>query len=122
PSGGLLTGDDLASPRPEVQKAARIPRGGPADKWVVTLPWARVEEGRPAAPAHGVDVARVRAVAAVDRNATFAIACWDEATEGLLVGDLGLRAPYFAEPVRRGQTRVRPGEPRPAAAPLALIA
>jgi hypothetical protein len=68
-----------------------------------------------------VDVARVRAVLAVDRHATFAIACWDEATDGLPVTDLGLRAPFFAEPVRRGQTRVRPGDPRPAAGPAALL-
>jgi hypothetical protein len=33
---------------------------------------------------------------------------------------LGLVAPLAAEPVLRGRTRVRPGEPRPAAAPIAL--
>jgi gamma-glutamyltranspeptidase/glutathione hydrolase len=130
PSGGLLTSDDLASPRPDVQRASRfdLPAptkrkgGGPAPpKAIVTFPWAQIENGIPAPPAHDVDVARVRAVAAVDRNVTFAIACWDEATDGLVVGDLGLRAPFFAEPVRRGQTRVRPGDPRPAAGPAALV-
>ena len=118
PMGGLLTTDDLASPRPDVQKAARIQK--PGDKLIVTFPWARLDDGIPIAPAHDVDVARVRAVAAVDRNATFALACWDEATDGLMIPDLGLRAPFFAEPVRRGQTRVKPGDPRPAAAPAAL--
>lgn len=149
PSGGLLTTEDLASPRPEVQRAARLlvtPRtggepapsrkgrtlsaelarrkreaGGPEPTVLVTFPWANVESDRPAPPAHEVDVARVRAVAAVDRNATFAIACWEEATDGLLLANIGFRAPYCAEPVRRGQTRVRPGEPRPAAGPVALI-
>ena len=58
---------------------------------------------------------------AVDRNATFAVACWDEATDGLFLPELGLRAPFFAEPVRRGQTRTRPGDIRPAAGPLALV-
>src|SRR5262249_43297408 len=107
PSGGLLTSDDLSSPRPDVQKAPQIE--GRGEKVLVTFPWTRTEEGRPAAPAHDVDVGRVRAVAAVDRNATFAVACWDEATDGISMPDIGLRAPFFAEPVRRGQTRVRPG-------------
>jgi gamma-glutamyltranspeptidase/glutathione hydrolase len=123
PSGGLLTSDDLSSPLPDVTKAARTEHGAASarSRTVVTLPWTRIEESLPAAPAHDLDVARVRGVAAVDRNATFAIACWDEATDGLLLPDLGLRAPFFAEPVRRGQTRVRPGDARPAAAPMALV-
>jgi gamma-glutamyltranspeptidase/glutathione hydrolase len=139
-SGGLLTGDDLASPRPDVQKAARIERATatPAPNSVrrsdvgkrsaespttvlVTFPWAHLEGARLVAPAHDVDIARARAVAAVDRNGTFAIACWDEAVSGLLLAEVGLRAPFFAEPVRRGQTRVRPGDARPAAAPAALV-
>jgi gamma-glutamyltranspeptidase/glutathione hydrolase len=122
PNGGLLTADDLSSPRPEVQKATRLPIG---TRSLVTFPWTRLESGTeettPAAPAHEVDIARVRAAIAVDRNATFAIACWDESTEGLPIGELALRAPFFAEPVRRGQTRVRPGDPRAAAAPAALL-
>ena len=58
----------------------------------------------------------------VDRNGSFAIACWDEGVDGLTIGELGLRAPFFAEPVMRGATRVRPGDARPAAAPIALVA
>ncbi len=119
PSGGLLTTEDLATPRPEVQRAGRVALG--EKRMLSTVPWGNVEEGRPLPPAHPVDIARVRAVAAVDRNATFAIACWDDSTDGLLVGELGLRAPFFAEPVRRGQTRIKPGEPRAAAAPVALV-
>ena len=88
---------------------------------LVTFPWTRLEADLPAPPAHDVDVARVRAVAAVDRNATFAIACWDEATDGVSIPELGLRAPFFAEPVRRGQTRVRPGDVRAAAGPVAFV-
>ncbi|MBX3230224.1 MAG: hypothetical protein KIT84_24670 [Labilithrix sp.] len=118
-NGGLLTPEDLASAQPDVQKAIRVARG---DAGIVTVPWAHVEDRRLAAPAGEVDVARVRAVAAVDRNATFALACWDEATDGRYLEELGLRAPFFAEPVRRGETRVKPGDVRPAAAPIAMIA
>jgi hypothetical protein len=168
PNGGLLTSDDLSSPRPDVQKASRTERarspmaapapstsssgsgaGGPISgrartmalaaelaakraaeargeepKHLITFPWTRMdkESELPVAPAHaGVDIARVRAVLAVDRNATYAVAVWDEATDGILLTDLGLRAPFYAEPVRRGQTRVRPGDPRPAAGPVALV-
>lgn len=154
PSGGLLTTDDLASPRPEVQKASRIELVTPAvasraapvsgtrqgsrslsaelarkkngsgeaeTRVLATFPWTRIEADLPAPPAHDVDVARVRAVAAVDRNGTFAVACWDEATDGLMLPEVGLRAPFFAEPVRRGQTRVRPGDVRAAAGPVAFV-
>jgi hypothetical protein len=58
----------------------------------------------------------------VDRNGTFAAACWDDATDGIAVAELGLRAPFAAEPVRRGRTRVRPGEARPSASPVAFLA
>lgn len=121
PNGGLLTGDDLASPEPHVQKATVISLPSPSARRLVLLPWANVEDGGPAPPAGRVDVARARAVVAVDRNATFAIAVWDEATDGPMMDELGLRAPLFAEPVRRGQTRVKPKDVRPAAAPIALV-
>lgn len=147
PAGGLLTTDDLSSPRPDVQKASRRPlvraqenadtsgeaRGSSRDisradgakeagaKTLITLPWTHIEGNVPVPPAQDVDIARGRAVVAVDRNASFAIACWEEATDGLLLTELGLRAPFRAEPVRRGQTRVRPGEPRAAAGSIALI-
>lgn len=119
PSGGLLTSDDLSSPRPNVQKASSFAF---ANQRFVLLPWANHDNEGPLPPAAHVETARARCVVAVDRNATFAIACWEEAVDGLDVAELGLRAPFFAEPVRRGQTRVRAGDARPAAAPLALVA
>jgi gamma-glutamyltranspeptidase/glutathione hydrolase len=144
PNGGLLTSDDLASPRPEVHPAARLvvpgaatssprsargknKRAEPAEdvsarpRVVIELPWSNEEGGMPAAPSAHVDVGAARAVLAVDRHGAFAIAVWAESPDGIMLADLGLRAPFFAEPVRRGQTRVRPGDARPAAAPVALV-
>lgn len=150
PSNGLLTADDLSSPRPDVLKASRTDllraaagakeaganatrrtalsvalakrAAEDATRVLYTCPWMHLEGSLPTAPPHGdVDVARVRAVLAVDRNATYAVAIWDEPTDGATIPELGLRAPFYAEPVRRGQTRVRPGDPRPAAAPIALV-
>lgn len=118
PNGGLLTHDDLTTPQPEVQKATRLARG---DLHLFTLPWAHLDDGRPAAPAHAVEIGRARVVAAVDRNATFALAVWDDAADGTYVEELGLRAPFLAEPVRRGETRVKPGDVRAAAAPIAMV-
>jgi hypothetical protein len=138
PTGGLLTTDDLASPRPEVSKAqtstlagptpdsmraAAIAKAGSNVRVLVTLPWAHIEDGAPLAPVGVDDVAigGARVAIAVDRNGTFALACWDEGLDGHFVDELGLRAPYAAEPVLRGQTRIRPGDVRPAPAPLALV-
>ena len=90
-------------------------------RFVYELPWSNDEGGLPIAPAGLVEVATTRAVAAVDRFGAFAIACWDEGASGLSIPELGLRAPFFATPVLRGETRVRPGDARPAAAPIALV-
>lgn len=139
-AGGLLTSDDLSSQRPEVFAASRHVLGGkeraaaPRDRkaklepeseartrFVYELPWANEDGGLPSAPVGLVPVAGTRAVAAVDRFGGFAIACWDEGPSGLAIPELGLRAPFFATPVLRGETRVRPGDARPAAAPLALV-
>ncbi len=121
PSGGLLTPDDLASPRPEPLKASLVRLQPEGERTFATFPWGHIEEERLAPPAHAVDIARTRAICAVDWNGTFAVACWDEATDGLYIDELGLRAPFLAEPVRRGQERMRPGSPRAAAGPGALI-
>lgn len=147
PSGGLLTLDDLASANPSVLPASRTqvavalregqaapvsapPSGGvvsrkkkdpTSTRVVVTLPWAHVEGEAPVPPAGGLDVGHARAVAALDRNGTFAIAVWDEGMFGTMIDELGLRAPFCAEPVRRGITRLRPGDVLPAAGAIALV-
>ena len=90
-------------------------------RMVIELPWSNDDGGVPIPPAGVVGVATTRAVAAVDRHGAFAIACWDEGIDGLTLSEVGLRAPFFAEPVMRGATRIRPGDARPAAAPIALV-
>lgn len=146
PSNGLLTSDDLSSQRPEIHHASRHllrlagdggprtaggrghvgvkksePTDGPTPRVVIALPWANDDGGYPVPPVGHPPVATTRAVAAVDRFGAFAVACWDEGVDGITIPELGLRAPFFAEPVMRGATRVRPGDARPAAAPVALV-
>lgn len=115
-NGGLLTSDDLSSPRPELLAARRIGRG---PKSIATLPWAHVEDDAILAPQ--VSAGTTRAVVAVDRHATFAIATWDESPEGIMIDELGFRAPFFADPVMRGEPRTKPGDVRPAAGAMALF-
>ena len=109
------------SPKKEPAASAPDDANAPRRRMVIELPWANDDGGTPVPPAGKVVIATTRAVATVDRNGSFAIACWDEGVEGLAIGELGLRAPFFAEPVLRGETRVRPGDARPAAAPIALV-
>ena len=109
------------SGRPAKRTLATDDNDGPRGRVVIALPWANDDGGTPAPPAGRVEISTTRAVAAVDRNGSFAIACWDEGVEGLVIGELGLRAPFFAQPVLRGETRVRPGDARPAAAPIGLV-
>jgi hypothetical protein len=61
-------------------------------------------------------------VAAVDGRGLVAIACYEAPFEGVGVPALGLLAPRAAMPVLRGKPRVAPGDPRGAAAPIALRA
>lgn len=101
--------------------AAAAPADTTSPRVVIELPWSNDDDGMPVPPAGLVEVATTRAVCAVDRFGAFAVACWDEGIDGLTIAELGLRAPFFAEPVMRGATRVRPGDARPAAAPIALV-
>jgi gamma-glutamyltranspeptidase/glutathione hydrolase len=108
-AGGALTAEDLSAVRPEVVPCAerRLAPGG-----VLRVPW----EGA------SVDGQTTQVVAATDRRGLVAIACYELAVEGLAVPALGLLAPAVASPVMRGETRLRPGEPLPAPAPIALRA
>lgn len=107
---GLLTREDLAAVRPVIVSLddhTLEPSG------VLTMPWRGPMRQ---------DASFTHVVAATDAQGLVAVACYDAPIEGLAVPALGLRAPAFATPVMRGETRARPGEPCAAAAPVALRA
>jgi hypothetical protein len=104
---GLLTRDDLLSVRPSLVSLESRPatRAG-----LFTPPWK----------SGAGDASRTQVVAAVDANGMAAVACYEQSSSGLPIPALGLVAPLLASPVMRGVPRVRPGEPRRAAAPIAV--
>jgi hypothetical protein len=107
-AGGLLTRKDLASVRPAIVAFDERSLDPPG---ILTTPW----KGDALC-----DASYTHIVAALDARGLAAIACYEDRVDGLAVPALGLVAPSCATPVMRGETRVRPGEPRPAAAPIAL--
>ena len=110
-AGGLLSVEDLEAVRPEVFDCAMRADGR---HQIATAPWV----GDDAAG----DGSSVEVVAAADGYGQVAIACYEARAEGVPVDALGLVAPFLATPVRRGHTRVRPGETRASVAPIALRA
>jgi len=115
-AGGLLSVRDLDEVRPRVAAAAVHPSVG--GRHVVTVPWgASAVSGAPGATHVGHDV---RVVVAADRNGMLAVACYEVPKAGVVMDVFELVAPFTASPVMRGEPRVRPGEPRGAAAPIAL--
>jgi len=106
-AGGTLTQDDLAAVRPGVvtcDERSLVPSG------ILRVPWRNAAPGGTA----------TQVVAAADGRGLVAIACYEVPGDGVSIPALGLLAPPFASPVKRGETRVRPGEPCPASAPVAL--
>jgi hypothetical protein len=106
-AGGSLTADDLGAVLPRVTNIAERSLEPPG--WLMA-PWR----------ARGLTATRVQVVAAADGRGLVCIACYESPEEGIAIPELGLLAPASAEPVLRGQPRVKPGEPRPAAAPIAV--
>jgi gamma-glutamyltranspeptidase/glutathione hydrolase len=107
-TGGLLTADDLSGTTTELV-ACRD--GATAEGNLTRIPWAPEE-------ALGGEHTRVLAVA--DSRGALAVACWEEAEEGLPIEALDLVAPYAAHPVLRGEVRTAPGFALPAPSPIAL--
>jgi gamma-glutamyltranspeptidase/glutathione hydrolase len=106
-AGGVLTQRDLSSVRPAL--AYPKERSLDPEGWL-RAPW---REG-------ASDASRTHVVVAADHRGLLCAACYESAEEGVAIPALGLLAPALAAPVMRGQTRVRPGEPRPSAAPIAI--
>jgi gamma-glutamyltranspeptidase/glutathione hydrolase len=106
-AGGLLTRDDLLGVLPAIVAASEQTSLVGARR-VVRLPWG----GGPAS-------SNVHVVAACDHRGLLAIACY-ERHEGVAIEALSLVAPLVASPVLRGETRVRPGAPIEALAPMAM--
>lgn len=110
-ASGLLTREDLAAVRPVLAACDERALGASG---VLTVPWRGQQTGADGSATH--------VVAAADAHGIVAVGCYEVPLDGVPVPALGLLAPFFAAPVRRGEPRVRPGEPRPAAAPIALRA
>ncbi len=116
-AGGVLTLEDLQAVRPTIDVLEPSSFFGvPA----VFAPWAAAAlEGRVDSLD---DASNVQLVAAADDRGVVAIACYEVRSQCVVIDELGLEAPPTAAPVLRGQSRVKPGEPRAAAAPIALVA
>ncbi|MCC6901951.1 MAG: hypothetical protein IT377_23470 [Polyangiaceae bacterium] len=112
--GGLLSPADFtAVPTVDTEAAARA-RG--SDR-VLEAPWA--------ADAKDLELEALGfgcAICAVDVRRVCAALCYRRVSTGFAVEELELEAPLAAVPVMRGVTRITPGEPLPAPAPLAFIA
>jgi hypothetical protein len=103
--GGLLTEADLEEASPI---AAACEKG---EGELLVPPWRTSDES---------DASHVEVVVAADARGLVCVACYEAGRDGLPVDALGLIAPLLAVPVRRGETRERPGTRRPAAGPIAL--
>jgi len=115
-AGGLLSVRDLDELRPSLGGATLQPLG--AGRELITVPWgAAAVRAAGTPPVFGADT---RVVVAADRNGLVAAACYEVTQVGLHFDAFDLVAPFSAAPVLRGQPRVKSGEPRPAAAPIAL--
>jgi hypothetical protein len=118
-AGGLLTRDDLDAALPVIVPARELSFGD-STRHGAFVPWreAAIAGKRSEASLPG---AQVHVIAAVDRRGLVAAACYERSDDGVPVEGLGLVAPFTSSPVLRGKTRVRPGTPTVAAAPLALL-
>jgi gamma-glutamyltranspeptidase/glutathione hydrolase len=115
-AGGLLTLEDLDEQRPDVVIVEPVKLGV---RRAITVPWDGAAVRRP--QAGSLDALHTHILAAIDLRGTLAIACYEVPEDGVEVGALQLLAPFAATPVLRGEPRVRPGLPCPAAAPIAVV-
>lgn len=110
--GGLLTTMDLRSIT-DVDRAAKVVEG--SSTRFVEAPWADATS-----TVSGDELGIGLAVCAADVRGLFAGLCYRRVLQGIPVEELELEAPAVATPVLRGVTRVAPGEPIPAPAPVVI--
>ena len=105
PNGGLVTPADFAHPEGLDLPALRLEGATPR----LIAPWAESAKGA---------FVRGATVSAVDVKGLFVAAAFECQPDALYVEELELSAPLLATPTLRGVTRVAPGTPLPAAAPI----
>jgi gamma-glutamyltranspeptidase/glutathione hydrolase len=113
-SGGLITSTDLRSITDVDRAATHLDHGG--SRYVIA-PWA--EEGEASIVASD-DWGTGHAICAIDVRGLFAALSYRRVMNGVSVEDLEVEAPPIAVPVLRGVTRVSPGSPIAAPAPIAI--
>ncbi len=111
--GGLLTATDLRSIR-DIDTAAVVREENGA-RWVIA-PWADA----PGADVVSEEMGTGHAIGAVDVRGLFAVLSYRRVRNGVAVDEIEVEAPPVAQPVLRGVTRVAPGSPLPAPAPIGI--
>ncbi|MGK4004161.1 hypothetical protein WMF31_16125 [Sorangium sp. So ce1036] len=107
-AGGTLTAEDLAEAVPAEVEASSIAIAAGAT--ALQAPWPVGELARPA-----------DAIVACDGWGTIAALAYARTDDGIAVPELEIVLGRDAVPVRRGITRLAPGTPLPAAAPIAIL-
>jgi gamma-glutamyltranspeptidase/glutathione hydrolase len=108
-AGGLLTERDLEESRPAEAEAITTVLASGAS--VFTVPWS---------PSEG-SAGGAEAVVACDGRGIVAAIAYAPTGNGVLVPELGIALARDAIPVLRGVTRVTPGTPLAAPAPIAIL-
>jgi hypothetical protein len=108
-AGGLLTERDLEEARPAETDAVTTALASGANAF--TSPWAP-----PEASAAGAE-----AIVACDGRGIVAAIAYAPSSAGILVPELAITLAGDAVPVLRGVTRVAPGTPLAASAPIAIL-
>jgi gamma-glutamyltranspeptidase/glutathione hydrolase len=108
-AGGMLTERDLDEARPA--EADAVTTTLPSGAGVLTSPW----------PAPDAAASGTEAVVACDGRGIVAAIAYAPTSAGVLVPELGITLARDAIPVLRGVTRLAPGTPLAAPAPIALL-
>ena len=108
-AGGLLTERDLEEARPAETDAVTTTLASGASAF--TVPWSPL----------AASAASAEAIVACDGRGIVAAIAYSPSSSGILVPELGVALARDAVPVLRGVTRVTPGTPLAAPAPIAIL-